>query len=89
MAFFGIDSRILALFLACLFALGNGGCKRKSSSGGDAKDFDKLSQAGKNYYDNNQLDKAIQTFQEALRIQPTHPDAHLNLANAYLLANQP
>jgi len=59
-------------------------CKRKS---GD--DFVRLTNVGKNYYDKGEAEKAVAAFQKALALNPTHPDAHLNLANACLLANQP
>jgi Flp pilus assembly protein TadD len=59
-------------------------CKQKN-----ADDFVRLTNVGKNYYDKGETEKAIAAFEKALALSPTHPDAHLNLANAYLLANQP
>jgi hypothetical protein len=43
---------------------------------------------GKNQYDQGQADKAIAAFERAVALDPTHADARLNLANAYLLANR-
>src|SRR6266581_4289141 len=51
-------------------------------------DFVRLTNAGKNYFDKSEADKAIASFQQALKLNPAHPDAHLNLANAYFLAGQ-
>src|SRR5262249_51207209 len=51
-------------------------------------DFVRLTNVGKNYFDRGEADKAIASFQQALQANPTHPDAHLNLANAYFLAGQ-
>jgi tetratricopeptide (TPR) repeat protein len=52
-------------------------------------EFIRLSHMGKNYYDKGEAQKAVSSFQQALALNPTHPEVHLNLANAYLLANQP
>ena len=51
-------------------------------------DFVHLTNAGKNYFDRGEADKATTAFQKALKLNPAHPDAHLNLANAFLLAGQ-
>lgn len=52
-------------------------------------EFVRLMNSGKNYYDQGQAEKAIPLFEQAVAKEPGRPDAHLNLANAYLLANQP
>jgi Tfp pilus assembly protein PilF len=57
--------------------------------GAGAEDFVSLMNTGKNYYDKGEAAKAIPAFERALQLQPAHPDVHLNLANAYLLADQP
>lgn len=62
------------------------GCSR-ADKGEEA--FVRWMNVGKNYYDKGQADKALAAFQKALQVHPTHPDVHLNLANACLLANQP
>jgi Tfp pilus assembly protein PilF len=41
---------------------------------------------GKTYYDRDEAERAIEPFTQAVVLNPTHPDAQLNLANAYLLA---
>jgi Tfp pilus assembly protein PilF len=45
--------------------------------------------SGKTFYDKGDPAKAISAFQTALSMNPANPDAHLNLANAFLAANQP
>src|SRR5438552_9503830 len=70
----------LLLALAFLVALG---CKPKPTD-----DFVRLTNTGKNYYDRAEADKAVAALEQALALNPSHPDAHLNLACAALLANQ-
>jgi len=41
---------------------------------------------GKNYYDQGEAERAIDPFRRAVSLQGNSPEAHLNLANAYLLA---
>jgi tetratricopeptide (TPR) repeat protein len=41
---------------------------------------------GKNFYDQGQTN-AIGAFEKAVALQPANPDAHLDLANAFMLAN--
>jgi tetratricopeptide (TPR) repeat protein len=60
--------------------------QRWGFSSGD--EFTRQMNAGKNYLDTAHAEKAIGAFQKAVSANPTHPDAHLNLANAYLLAGQ-
>ena len=58
----------------------------RQSPGGD--EFARLMNTGKGYYEQGQAVKAIEAFQKAVALQPTHPDALLNLANACLLADR-
>ena len=44
--------------------------------------------AGKIAFENLEADKAIGAFERALELEPAHADAHLNLANALLLAGR-
>lgn len=53
----------------------------------DSGDFVHWMNVGKNFYDQGQTN-AIGAFIKAVALQPTSPDAHLDLANAYLQANQ-
>ncbi len=76
---------VMALILAPLFLAFWFGKK----SGTASDEFDRLMAVGKNYYDKNDAAKAIEPFQKAIQLQPTHTDALLNLANACLLAGQP
>src|SRR2546429_5190140 len=59
---------------------------RQSSPGDD--EFARLMNTGKGYYEQGEAAKAVEAFQKAVSLQPTHPDALLNLANACLLADQ-
>src|SRR5258708_30562423 len=54
-----------------------------------ADKFAGLTNAGKNYYEKGEAVRAVESFQQALALQPASADAHLNLANAHLLAGQP
>ncbi|MBI4664278.1 MAG: VCBS repeat-containing protein [Verrucomicrobia bacterium] len=60
-------------------------CRVKQSA---EDEFTNFMNVGKNYYDKGEPAKAIDAFAKAVTANPTHPDAHLNLANAYLLAGQ-
>jgi len=60
-------------------------CRMKESA---EDEFANFMNVGKNYYDKDDANKAIDVFAKAVASNPTHPDAHLNLANAYLLAGQ-
>ena len=71
----------------CCSSRHRGGCRRKVPKAGD--EFTRLTNTGKNYYDQGQADKAAAALESALKLRPEHPDAHLNLANACLRANQP
>lgn len=51
---------------------------------GDA--FLRLMNVGKNYYDQGNAAKAIETFTKAAALHPTRADVQMNLANAQLLA---
>ncbi len=63
---------------------GCGPASKPSSS----DDFSRQMNVGKNYLDGGDAAKAIEAFGRAVSLQPTHPDARLNLANAYLLAGR-
>ena len=51
-------------------------------------EFTNFMNEGKNYYDKGEVAKAIDAYRKAVTASPTHPDAHLNLANAFLLAGE-
>ena len=82
-----LGCRALSWLLILVLAFTVGGCRRKVPKAGD--EFTRLTNTGKNYYDQGQADKAATAFESALKLRPEHPDAHLNLANACLRANQP
>lgn len=63
---------------------GNGG----GAAGGNEA-FAQAMASGKTFYDKGDPTKAASAFQTALSMNPANPDAHLNLANALLAANQP
>ena len=48
-------------------------------------EFARLMNLGKNYYDQGDTAKAVDTFHQAVAKMPTSRDGQLNLANAYLL----
>src|SRR5580765_1706657 len=51
-------------------------------------EFARWMNTGKGYYERGEATNAVDAFQKAVALQPTHPDALLNLANASLLAGQ-
>jgi Flp pilus assembly protein TadD len=51
-------------------------------------EFARWMNTGKGYYERGEATNAVDAFQKAVALQPTHPDALLNLANACLLAGQ-
>lgn len=53
------------------------------------EEFIRLTNQGKNAYDRGDAAQAVTAFEQALALNPAHPDARLNLANAYLAANKP
>ncbi|HEX7862007.1 MAG TPA: tetratricopeptide repeat protein [Verrucomicrobiae bacterium] len=62
------------------------GCKKQSGSGASQNEYVRLMNSGKNYLDQGEAQKALENFQQAVKLTPTDPDAHLNLANAHLRA---
>lgn len=81
----GALSRWLAL--AILLVVAGAGCS-KSPAPGAGDEFTRLMSTGKNYYDQGQVEKALPLFEQAVQLEPSRPDALLNLANAHLLAGQ-
>jgi tetratricopeptide (TPR) repeat protein len=73
---------VLTLLTATFF----GGCKK---NGAEADRFTRLSNLGKSQIEAGDAAKATDLFRQALALNPTLPEAQLNLANALLLANQP
>ena len=51
--------------------------------------FAAIMATGKTLYERGEPAKAVETFQRGLLLNPSNPDARLNLANALLLAGQP
>ncbi|MSU35426.1 MAG: tetratricopeptide repeat protein [Pedosphaera sp.] len=58
-------------------------------TGGDEAEFARFMASGKTFYETRDANKSIEAFQHALALNPANPDVHLNLANAFLLGNQP
>lgn len=56
---------------------------------GTTDQFARLMNIGKNYYEQGNAARAIETFEKAAALSPGHPDVLMNLANAHLLAGQP
>ncbi|MBE7502243.1 MAG: VCBS repeat-containing protein [Verrucomicrobiales bacterium] len=72
-------------FTALLLLLGLTACGKPSGE----DPFSQAMHSGKNYYDQGQITNAIVRFERAVELEPAQPDALLNLANAYLLVDQP
>jgi tetratricopeptide (TPR) repeat protein len=68
------------LLLALLLA----GCGKATRE----DEFTRLTNLGKSHLEKGEGAKAVETFEQALKLQPTLPDAQLNLANAFLRANR-
>ncbi len=68
-------------------ALTVGGCKKADTSA-EADQFTRLSNLGKSQLEAGDSAKAVDLFRQALILNPTLIEAQLNLANAFLLANQ-
>ncbi len=60
-----------------------------SPSEGDEARFANLMGSGRTFYDHGDANRAIDVFEQARGMNPANPDVHLNLANAFLLANRP
>src|SRR5262249_37418322 len=71
-------------WLLVLLALTFGGCRKAD----EADPFTRLTNLGKSQLEQGNGLKAVEYFQQALRLKPSALEAHLNLANAHLLANQ-
>lgn len=76
---------LIGLVVLLGVAAGVASCRVKQST---EDDFANFMNVGKNYYDKSETGKAIDAFRKAVAEVPTHPDARLNLANAYLLAGE-
>ncbi len=75
---------VLAIILAPLFFA----FWRWHQGASDGDEFARLMNTGKSHYEKGDATNAIEAFQRAVSLQPTHPDALLNLANACLLAGR-
>ncbi len=64
-----------------------GGC-RKSEPAAETDQFTRLSNLGRSQLEAGDAAKAINFFRDALALNPTLIEAQLNLANAFLLANE-
>ncbi len=58
-------------------------------NGSDEAEFARVMASGKTFYEKGDPARAIAFFQHALALNPANSDVHLNLANAFLLGNQP
>src|SRR5262245_57510423 len=75
--------------LICAFALSAFlvGCGKKEPSE-SVDEFVRLMNVGKSHYEKGDATKAVEAFEKAVALAPTHVDGRLNLANAYLLAGR-
>ena len=62
---------------------------RHRPSADEEERFGALLASGRTHFDQDDPDRAIAAFQQARAMNPNNPDVHLNLANAFLRANQP
>ncbi len=91
----GAATVVISIFLfAGLVSVGAWWLARRAAGGAASSDnrarvFDQAMASGKTFFDKNDAPKAITAFQSALALNPANPDAHLNLANAFLLNSQP
>lgn len=90
------------LLLCLLWALLTGGCgdptvppspeagaeSPKTAALSAEERFAQVMNTGKNYYDQGQAERAVESFEQAVAAYPARIDARLNLANACLLAGQ-
>lgn len=60
----------------------------RSGTPGKEDEFARVMNTGKNYFDQSEAEKAVANFTQAVALGATRVDAHLNLANACLLAGQ-
>lgn len=80
-------ARLYLPFAVVLLGLCVGGCKKQGSPESSAQaEFVRLMNTGKNYLDLGQAQKALEAYQQAVKLGPADPDVHLNLANAHLRA---
>ncbi len=85
--------RLALLVLGSLCAILLTACQRSSNpagaaAGAPADEFIELMNRGKNYLDRGEAQKSLELYQRAVALVPTDPDAHLNIANAWLLLDQ-
>ncbi len=79
---------VVGIFLGILSIAGGVWLWTRNSSRDDADQFVALMNSGRTYGANGDLPRALEAFRNSLVLNPQNPDVHLNLANAYLLANQ-
>jgi tetratricopeptide (TPR) repeat protein len=80
--------RSLWIVAGCALALAGGPTVWWLKSPGKEKQFVRLMNAGKSLLDGGQATNAIPLYAAAVKLFPARPEAHLNLANAFLLAGQ-
>ncbi|MEY2409728.1 MAG: hypothetical protein QOF48_2398 [Verrucomicrobiota bacterium] len=73
------------ILLVLLIGAAAGSCKR----GDETDPFTRLTNLGKSQMEQGNGAGAVGYFQQALKRNPSKVEAHLNLASAFLLANQP
>jgi Flp pilus assembly protein TadD len=83
-----MNTRLLFAMAVLLLGCFATGCRKQGSQEGSSteSEFVRLMNTGKNYLDQGQAQKALDAYQAAVKLAPTDPDVHLNLANAHLRA---
>jgi Flp pilus assembly protein TadD len=84
-----VFAMIVGLFVIFLSKQSRVGTDTGAAPKKASQSFDDLMSAGRNYYEKNQTDQAIAAFEKGVLLEPTHPEARLNLANAFLLSGDP
>jgi Flp pilus assembly protein TadD len=82
------STALLAVPVFLVFAVLCAGVWQKHQSAG-RDPFVEVMNIGKTHFEMGKPELAIEDFRKAIDLLPTHTDAHLNLANALLLADQP
>lgn len=80
---------LVVIGIALLIAVMAGGAWWMTHQADDPNAFATVMTSGKTYYDKGDSARAIEFFQQAVAMNPNNPDVHLNLANAFLRANNP
>lgn len=80
---------VVAIFLGILVIAAGAWWSLRNSTSGAEDQFVTWMNSGKTFGAQGDVPRALEVFRKSLALNPQNPDVHANLANAYLLANQP